>query len=132
MRIRLLGAHPLAIFLRYDRFSGAGRSTHRRFLEIDHLGIARSPAFHYEPETNGVAEKALQTLKEQVLWIGRFDTLDELRTAVRTFGRTYNQQWLIERHGYRTPTETREHLLREGVDRNQRHEPEPTRASGLS
>ena len=61
-----------------------------------------------------------------MLWIGRFDTLDELRTAVRTFGRTYNQQWLIERHGYRTPTETREHRLREGIDRKQRHEPEPT------
>jgi putative transposase len=116
--------------LRYDGGS-CFRSDHYQ-TEIDHLGIARSPAFHYEPETNGVAEKALQTLKEQVLWIGRFDTLDELRTAVRTFGRTYNQQWLIERHGYRTPTETREHLLREGVDRKQRHEPEPTSASGLS
>ena len=37
-------------------------------------------------------------------------TLDELRTAVRAFGRTYNQHWLIERHDYRTPTEAREHL----------------------
>jgi hypothetical protein len=54
------------------------------------------------------------------------------RSPRGTFGRTYNQQWLIERHGYRTPTETREHLLREGVDRKQRHEPEPTSASGLS
>jgi putative transposase len=57
------------------------------------------PAFHYEPETNGCAEKAIQVLKEQVLWIERFDTLDELRTAVRAFGRTYNQQWLSERRG---------------------------------
>jgi putative transposase len=94
--------------LRYDGGS-CFRSDHYQ-TEVDHLGIARSPAFHYEPETNGVAEKALQTLKEQVLWIERFDTLDELRTAVRAFGRTYNQQWLIERHGYRTPTEAREHL----------------------
>jgi putative transposase len=75
--------------------------------EIDQLGIAHSPAFHYEPETNGWAEKAIQTLKEQLLWIERFDTLDELRTAVRAFGRTYNQHWLIERRGYRTPTEAR-------------------------
>jgi transposase-like protein len=35
---------------------------------------------------------------------------DELRTAVRRLGRPYNQHWLIERHGYRTPTEAREHL----------------------
>ena len=45
-----------------------------------------------------------------MLWIERFETLDELRTAVRAFGRTYNQHWLIERHGYRTPIEAREHL----------------------
>jgi hypothetical protein len=25
------------------------------------------------------------------------------------FRRTYDQQWLIERHGYRSPIETRDH-----------------------
>jgi transposase InsO family protein len=94
--------------LRYDG-SSCFRSDHYQ-AEIDHLGIARSPAFHYEPETNGCAEKAIQVLKEQVLWIERFDPLDQLRTAVRAFGRTYNQHWLIERHGYLSPTEAREHL----------------------
>jgi transposase InsO family protein len=93
--------------LRYDGGS-CFRSDHYQ-TEIDHLGIARSPAFHYEPETNGVAEKALQTLKEQVLWIERFETLDQLRTAVRSFGRIYNEHWLIERHGYRTPIKARDH-----------------------
>jgi hypothetical protein len=106
------------------------RSDHYQ-TEIDQLGIARSPALHYEPETNGVAEKAVQTLKEQMLWIERFDTLDGLR-SVRAVGRTYNRHWLIERHGYRTPTETREYLLREGIDREQRPELEPTSASRLS
>ena len=38
------------------------------------------------------------------------ELIDQLRTAVRAFGRTYNQHWLIERHGYRTPTEARKHL----------------------
>ncbi|HEX2707751.1 MAG TPA: hypothetical protein VHM66_07060 [Solirubrobacterales bacterium] len=47
-------------------------------LEIDHLGIARSPSYHYEPETNGCAEKFIQTLKEQVLWIERFGTFEML------------------------------------------------------
>ena len=94
--------------LRYDGGS-CFRSDHYQ-AEINHLGIARSPAFHYEPETNGCAEKAIQTLKEQLLWIERFDTLDELRTAVRAFGRTYNLHWLVERHGYLTPSEAREHL----------------------
>jgi len=99
--------------LRYDGGS-CFRSDHYQ-AEIDHLGIARSPAFHYEPETNGCAEKAIQVLKEQVLWIERFETLDELRQAVRRLGRTYNRRWLIERHGYRTPIEAREHLLRQAA-----------------
>lgn len=95
--------------LRYDG-GPCFRSDHYQ-TEIDHLGIARSPAFHYEPETNGCAEKSIQTLKEQVLWIERFETFEELRAAVRGFGRLYNREWLLERHGYRTPIEAREMLL---------------------
>ena len=74
-------------------------------------GSPARPAYHYEPETNGCAEKFIQTLKEQVLWIERFATFEELRAAVRRFAVTYNREWLLERHGYRTPAEAREHLL---------------------
>jgi transposase InsO family protein len=77
------------------------RSEHYQ-AEIDHLGIARSPAYHYEPETNGCVEKFIQTLKEQVLWIERFDSFEQLRQAVRDFARLYNHDWLLERHGYLT------------------------------
>jgi putative transposase len=96
--------------LRYDGGS-CFRSEHYQ-VEIDHLGIARSPTYHYEPETNGCAEKFIQTLKEQVLWIERFDTFEVLRNTVRAFTVTYNHEWLLERHDYRTPIEAREHLLR--------------------
>ena len=95
--------------LRYDG-GPCFRSQHYQ-TEIDHLGIARSPAYHYEPETNGCVEKFIQTLKEQLLWIERFDTFEQLRHAVRDFARLYNRQWLLERHGYRTPIEARQHLL---------------------
>ena len=77
--------------------------------EIDHLGIDRC-AFAYEPEPNGVVEKFIQTLKEQVLWIEHFDTLDELRARVRQFAADYNEHWLLERHGYRTPRQARQTL----------------------
>jgi len=95
--------------LRYDG-GPCFRSQHYQ-TEIDHLGIARSPAYHYEPETNGCVEKFIQTLKEQLLWIERFQTHEQLRAAVRDFGRRYNAHWLLERHGYRTPIEARQHLL---------------------
>lgn len=102
-------AVALGLSLRYD--GGSCFRSHHYQAEIDHLGIDRSPAFHYEPETNGCVEKFIQTLKEQVLWIERFATLDELRAAIRRFAATYNREWLIERHGYRSPLEAREQLL---------------------
>jgi len=95
--------------LRYDG-GPCFRSQHYQ-TEIDHLGIARSPAFHYEPETNGCVERFIQTLKEQLLWTERFETFEQLRHAVRDFARRYNEHWLLERHGYRTPIEARQHLL---------------------
>ena len=95
--------------MRYDG-GPCFRSEHYQ-VEIDHLGIARSPVYHYEPETNGCAEKFIQTLKEQMLWIERFATFEELRAAVRRFAAAYNREWLLERHDYHTPTEAREHLL---------------------
>jgi len=91
--------------LRYDG-GPCFRSGHYQ-AEIDFLGISRSPAYHYEPETNGCVEKFNQTLKEQVLWIERFDTLEELRARIRAFAGDFNEQWLLERHGYRTPTQAR-------------------------
>jgi putative transposase len=91
--------------LRHDGGS-CFRSGHYQ-AEIDHLGLDRSPALVYEPETNGVVEKFLQTLKEQILWIERFDTLEQLRAGVRAFAELFNEHWLLERHGYRTPRQAR-------------------------
>ncbi len=99
--------------LRYDG-GPCFRSGHYQ-AEIDHLGIARSPAYHYEPETNGCIERFMGVLKEQVLWIERFETHEALRARVRDFARTYNQSWLLERHGYRTPLEARRHLTRQAL-----------------
>jgi transposase InsO family protein len=69
------------------------------------LGIADSPAFLGEPETNGCAERWIRTLKEQCLWAELHDTIDQLRQAVSGFVDRYNHSWLIGRHGHQTPKE---------------------------
>jgi transposase InsO family protein len=69
------------------------------------LGIADDAAFLGEPETNGCAERWIRTLKEQCLWAELQDGVDDLRQAVAGFVHTYNTQWLIGRHGHRTPKE---------------------------
>jgi len=71
--------------------------------EIEFLGIESSPAFVREPEGNGCAERFMRTLKENLLWVRHFETIEELREALLAFQKTYNSQWLLQRHGYRTP-----------------------------
>jgi len=71
------------------------------------LGITPSPAFVREPEGNGVAERAFRTLKEQCLYLHRFQTLEDARQVIRDFVERYNEQWLIARLGYRPPAVTR-------------------------
>jgi putative transposase len=75
--------------------------------EIECLGIEASPSFVREPQGNGVAERFIRTLKENLLWVRPFDTIEELRTALVAFARHYNETWLVARHGYRTPAQVR-------------------------
>jgi putative transposase len=76
--------------------------------ELGFLGIASSPAFVREPEGNGCAERCIRTLKENLLWLETFDTVEELRLALHAFRRQYNESWLIGRHGYKTPAQVRQ------------------------
>ena len=75
--------------------------------EIRFLGAESSPAFVRAPEGNGCAERFIRTLKENLLWVRWFDTIEDLRQALLAFQKTYNEQWLIERHGHRPPVAIR-------------------------
>ncbi len=75
--------------------------------EIECLGIEASPSFVREPQGNGVAERFIRTLKENLLWVRTFDTVEELRAALAEFASRYNETWLVARHGYRTPAQVR-------------------------
>jgi transposase InsO family protein len=72
--------------------------------ELRFLGIVSSPAFGREPQGNGCAERFIRTLKEQLLWVEHFATVEELRQALLAFQEHYNRGWLLARHGHRSPT----------------------------
>ena len=71
--------------------------------ELRFLGIRSSPSFVAAPEGNGCAERFIRTLKEQLLWVETFETVEQLRLALLAFKDRYNEAWLVERHGHRTP-----------------------------
>ena len=82
--------------------------------EVAFFGIESSPSFVREPEGNGVAERFIRTLKENVLWVRSFETIEELRLALLEFKRKYNEQWMLEKYTYRSPAQVRRDFV--GLD----------------
>lgn len=78
--------------------------------ELNFLGIQSSPSFVREPQGNGCAERFIRLLKENLLWVRTFATIEELRLALLAFKELYNTRWILERHGYRTPSQIRQDL----------------------
>jgi putative transposase len=101
-------ANDIAVGLQLRHDNGSQYVSHDFQAEIRFLGIESSPAFVREPEGNGCAERFIRTLKENLLWVRHFATVEELRLALIAFKRTYNQTWIIERHGYKTPAQIRD------------------------
>ena len=91
--------------IRHDH--GSQYMSHDFQREIAWLGATSSPAFVRAPEGNGCAERFIRTLKENLLWLRTFATVEELRLALLEFRHTYNEHWLIERHGHRSPAQFR-------------------------
>ena len=93
------------LVLRHDH--GPQYLSHAFQEELRFLGIESSPSFVRAPEGNGVAERFIRTLKEQLLWVRFFDTVEELRQALLAFKERFNKHWLLQRHGYATPAQVR-------------------------
>ena len=130
----LLGWHVAKRGTRYEAIQALGMAVRQRFghlgvdaarglgLRHDHgsnfmsdvfqkqirfWGMAPSHAFVAEPETNGVIERLFRTLKEQAIHGHVFQTIDDVRDAVRAFVARYNAEWLIEKNGHRSPADMR-------------------------
>jgi transposase InsO family protein len=120
---RYAALEPLAMAL--QRIFGSVRADVARGLAVRHdhgsqylsdhfqhqlrfWGIAPSYAFVGEPQTNGVVERFIRTLKEQVIHGRIHRNLDELRQVVAVFVEQYNEHWLVEKLGFISPTQARQ------------------------
>ena len=78
--------------------------------ELAFLGMTPSPTFVRQPEGTGCIERFFRTLKERLLWVRPFGNVEELRQGLLAFKETCNQEWLIERLGFRSPAGHLRHL----------------------
>jgi len=84
--------------------------------QIRYWGITASWAFVEEPQTNGVVERYNRTLKEQAIYGRIFHNVEEVRSAVKAFVQSYNEEWLIEKMRFRSPAQARrEYALAEAA-----------------
>ena len=83
--------------------------------QLKFFGMAPSFAFVRQPETNGVAERFIRTLKEQIVFGRFYQDIEEVRAAVRAYFERYNQHWLLEKNGYQSPAETRRNWMAAAV-----------------
>ena len=79
--------------------------------ELGFLGMTSSPSFVRSPEGNGVIERFFRTLKEQLLWVRHFETVEQVCEALHEFKQRYNEHWIMQRHNYRTPKQVRDEWL---------------------
>jgi putative transposase len=79
--------------------------------QVKAWGMTPSYAFVAQPETNGVIERLFRTFKEQVVYGRIFQTIEEVRDAVRAFVARYNTEWLVEKNGLVSPTAARERWM---------------------
>jgi transposase InsO family protein len=106
--------HAIAGGLKLRHDNGSQFVSQAFQAELRFLGMDSSPSFVRAPEGNGCIERFWRTLKEQLLWIQSYATLDDLNQALQAFRDHYNHHWLIERHKQRSPAWVRQNLLGHG------------------
>ena len=106
------------LVLRHD--NGANYISEEFQSEIAFFGIESSRSFVRQPQGNGVAERFIRTLKEQLLHGRVFARLQDLREELDRFAELYNERWLVQKHGHKTPNQVRaeqnKRALDEGAD----------------
>ena len=75
--------------------------------EMGYYGMEQSFTFARSPESNGIIERFHRTLNEQVFSVNQFNSMEEAKVEIREFIQNYNQLWILERLGYKTPLQIR-------------------------
>ena len=78
------------------------------------LGIRQAFTSYCNPKGNADTERLIRTIKEELVWLREWSSVEELAQAVEAFVEGFNENYLHSTLGYRTPAEfEREWLAKE-------------------
>lgn len=69
------------------------------------LGIRQAFTAYANPKGNANTERLIRTLKEELLWLREWITVEEVARAVKEFAPQFNAEYLHSTLGYKTPDE---------------------------
>lgn len=82
--------------------------------EIAFLGIESSPLFVWAPGGNGCAERIIRTLKEHLLWVRSFDSIEDALPRAPGVAQAVQRAADGKRHDHRSPSQVlRDHYAAE-------------------
>jgi len=88
--------------------------TSRRFMSYCmERGINQIFATYNNPKGNAETERVIRTIKEEVVWINEFETLEEAKVEMEKFVKFYNEEYCHSSIGYRSPRECYQEWLGE-------------------
>lgn len=81
--------------------------TSKRFtVTVQRYGLQQEFIQPHTPQQNGMIERLFRTMKEQCIWLTRFESLDEAKSAIGRWVDWYNHQRPHQALKMRTPAET--------------------------
>lgn len=80
--------------------------TSRSFMQAC-AGLSIKQAFtsYSNPKGNADTERMMRTLKEELIWLQEWQSVEELKTVLDEFVESFNEQYLHSSLGYKTPNQ---------------------------
>jgi putative transposase len=69
------------------------------------LGIRQAFTADSNPKGNADTQRLIRTIKEELLWLREWATVEEVGQAVKEFAPRFNAEYLHSAIGYKTPNE---------------------------
>ena len=102
-RFGSLGRLTQPLTLRSD--NGLVFTSQRFTVTVQRYGLQQEFIQPHTPQQNGMIERLFRTMKEQCIWLTRFESLDEAKSAIGRWVDWYNHQRPHQALGMKTPAE---------------------------